>query len=53
MVHGKWQGDRYIQSDRYNYTAQLCRKYKATENFGSFPVTVNIYRVNAVFQAVI
>ena len=30
----KRQGDRYIQGDHYNYTGQLCRNYKATENFG-------------------
>ena len=33
---GKWQGDCYIQGDHYNYTGQLCRKYKATEIFSKW-----------------
>ena len=48
---GKWQGGLNIQGDHYNCTGQLCRKYKATEDFRSCLVTVK-YRVTAIYKAV-
>ena len=49
---GKWQGDCYIQSDRY-MQVNFAQKLRQLKIFGiNYPVTV-IYRVTTIYRGVI